>query len=143
MLTFFSFLISGVILDRFTKYWASLTLPGNPIDLWPRVLRLQVFRNETFLFSPIDASVVIFVVSLLVLLLVAVWGVRFNTWSSTAGQIGYALVFAGAGSNLFDRLFQGYILDFLRISDFTVINLADVLIVVGLLILLVKFIKKD
>ena len=142
MLSFFSFFVSGVIVDRVLKYWASLTLPGHPIILWPGVFELRAYRNFTFLFSPIDSTLIIFSVSIVVLVFLIVLGIWLDTWSTAAGKVGYALLLAGAGSNLFDRLFQGYILDYVRIVNVTVFNFADILIVIGLIILLIAFIRR-
>ena len=58
----------------------------------------------------------------------------------------YVLV-SGALGNFIDRIFRGYVVDFIYVSliDFPVFNLADVYVVCGgiLLLLLVCFYYKD
>ncbi len=46
-------------------------------------------------------------------------------------SIGLALIVAGAGSNIIDRIFLGYVRDFVNLGVVT-INLADAYIVLGL-----------
>lgn len=50
------------------------------------------------------------------------------------------LVLAGGIGNLIDRLFRGYVIDYIDINnlfEFPVFNLADVFIVVGITILII------
>lgn len=44
-------------------------------------------------------------------------------------------IIAGAISNLLDRLFYGYVLDYIDISFFTIFNLADIMITGGVIML--------
>ena len=53
---------------------------------------------------------------------------------------GLVLVIAGASSNLIDRVFFGFTIDYLRILT-SVINVADIMIISGVLILLLP--KKE
>lgn len=49
----------------------------------------------------------------------------------------------GAISNMVDRLQYGYVIDYLELKYFTVFNLADVMISIGVLILIFKLLKTD
>jgi signal peptidase II len=63
-----------------------------------------------------------------------------NIWP----QIGVGMVLGGAFSNLIDRFrFEGGVVDYLNITFYTVLNLADIFIFVGLLILIYKFWNYD
>ena len=54
-------------------------------------------------------------------------------------HVGYALIVAGALSNLYDRLVFGYVIDWAYLGRWwPVINIADVMIGVGVIVLLVK-----
>jgi signal peptidase II len=46
------------------------------------------------------------------------------------------LVFGGAVSNLFDRIYRGYVVDYIHFSFGSTFNLADVLIVAGICLLM-------
>lgn len=52
------------------------------------------------------------------------------------------LIFAGALSNLVDRFTHGFVIDYIDLKYFTVFNLADVMITMGVVILLFNLIFK-
>jgi signal peptidase II len=52
------------------------------------------------------------------------------------GKIVFMLILSGAVSNIIDRLFLGYVRDFLDIGLGFTFNLADAMVVVGLMIIL-------
>lgn len=54
---------------------------------------------------------------------------------------GGGLMLGGGISNLFDRFFYGGVLDFISLPLVPVFNLADALIVSGVLVLLVDFFR--
>ncbi len=45
------------------------------------------------------------------------------------------LIVAGASSNLFDRFVYGYVIDYISVPFFTVFNLADALICIGVILI--------
>jgi len=57
-------------------------------------------------------------------------------------DIAFAFFLAGAVGNLVDRIFLGYVRDFLRLDfvDFAIFNLADVFINIGVVLLVVFFV---
>jgi signal peptidase II len=56
--------------------------------------------------------------------------------------MGKSLIIGGAIGNLIDRIFYGYVTDFIAISNFTIFNLADAFIFSGF-ILIILFLKKN
>lgn len=54
---------------------------------------------------------------------------------------GFDFVLAGAFGNLFDRLFKGFVVDFIDLRFWPVFNFADVFVTLGVLILLYKIYK--
>ncbi len=54
-----------------------------------------------------------------------------------------ALVVGGALGNVIDRIFRGYVVDFVAVGEFPRFNLADSAITVGVLLLLVAMVRDD
>ena len=50
----------------------------------------------------------------------------------------WQLIFAGGVSNLIDRIFRGYVVDFIQMKFFGIFNIADVFIVISVCILILK-----
>ena len=53
----------------------------------------------------------------------------------------YALIVAGAASNIFDRVFYGFVIDFMYIQLFPIFNVADTAISIGAVALFVYLMK--
>jgi len=57
--------------------------------------------------------------------------------------LSFSLILVGALSNLLDRLQYGVVIDYISIPVFTAFNLADVMILVGVIILIGKVLVKQ
>jgi signal peptidase II len=107
--------------------------PTNPVQLPGGLITLWLTRNPGAAFSMGENITVVFTaVSILALLAVAVWAlprVRHRGWAVAAG-----LLLAGIAGNLSDRLFrepgpfQGYVVDFIQLRYFAIVNVADIFI---------------
>lgn len=130
------FFVAGLLflgLDRWTKY---LALHDVQYSLgW---FNFGLFQNTGIVFSwPLPSRLA--VGFMIVALVVVIWlwlkhrqGDRYKMW-------GAGLMMLGAASNVFDRLRCGYVIDWAYFGPwFPVFNLADVLVVVGLVLYLRK-----
>jgi signal peptidase II len=122
-------------LDRATKIWAFRELL-RPQVLIDRLLQLEFVPNGRiafFLHMPAWASALIMatVIVFLVRLLIQAYAQRQQLLLGALG-----LVFIGACSNLLDRLQHGFVIDFINVPFWSVFNLADVYIVLGIIIVL-------
>lgn len=63
-------------------------------------------------------------------------------YTNKLNPIGLGLIFGGLIGNLLDRLIYSYVIDFIKISIWPAFNLADVFLVIGIIILILKEFKK-
>lgn len=53
-----------------------------------------------------------------------------------------SMVIFGTLSNFYDRIVYGYVIDYIDVPYFTVINIADIMITLGIAIIIIKELKK-
>jgi signal peptidase II len=132
--------------DHATKLAAESALgAGRVITLVPNVLELRYTQNTDVAFSALaqweipHKAVLLLAVSFVVLAATAVMWIRHrrivNGSKWNLADFGYAFVLAGAFGNVLDRLARGYVIDFIHLSHWPIFNVADALIVLGLLAL--------
>lgn len=138
------FLLVGC--DHGTKYWAHTSLKGAPsVELVEGVVDLRYAENDDMAFSllrsvPAEKKrpwfLVIGIVGIAAL--AVTWSARRG--ASVAEQSAYVLMLAGALGNVADRFFRGYVVDFIHVHRWPIFNVADALLVAGMLLyLLVRY----
>ena len=118
--------------ENFTviKNFFYITVAHNTGGAW------SIFSNHSYLF--IVASVIA-----ILLLIKFMFGFKNNFRNNLA----FGFLFGGIFSNLADRVFLGYVRDFLDFKifgyDYPIFNIADVAIVIGVILLIVAVIKGE
>lgn len=136
--------LTVLVVDRSSKEWiASLLSTGSPIELLGSSVRLIRSENRGGLFglfqgsAPLLALLSIGVILLLIFLHEREGGSRPSLMTLTTG-----LLVGGAIGNLFDRLANGFVFDFIDLGvgsvRFWTFNVADMAISLGILLLLVQ-----
>jgi len=145
--------IAVVVLDRATK-WAivqTITL-DDAINIIPGLFRLTHLENTGAAFSLFADSTSPFKTMLLIAFsLGALAVVSFLLWKEraifNAGTLALSLILGGAVGNLWDRLTDGKVTDFLDfyigIHHWPPFNIADSAIVVGALLLLMRMLRTN
>jgi len=131
-----------ISLDRFLKAVA-LANQEQQFDLVGKILKFNYQANYYIAFSLPLAGRLLLVVLILIILALISWSVFY--WFKREGNslIPLNLIVFGASSNLFDRFKYGYVIDYLDLKYFTVFNLADAMIVAGVIWLVVVLNKKS
>jgi lipoprotein signal peptidase len=137
-----NFLISILFLaDRLTKWLAlraaDLTQIFDRFYTETQIFGLRLYKNPNMIFNwQINGALLYGLIffSLAVLL----WLLIKNYQKKNIFLIfSLSLIIAGAISNLIDRLMFGYVIDFLSFFDYSIFNLSDVYIVVGIGLILI------
>ena len=130
-------------IDQFSKYLAATHLiDGNSIELIPGVFELHYLENRGVAFGMLQDMRWVFIpVSLLMMSLLIVLLLRSPMRRQSFFRFCCYLCLAGAIGNLIDRVFLGYVVDFLyfRLIDFPVFNIADCYVVISTILFCVYF----
>lgn len=128
-----STLVLVFAIDRLTKSWAIATL-ATPQVIVPNVLELSYVRNTRIAFFIALPQWVIVSIVMLILFVMIVAVVRAIERNATALVFGLGCIIIGAVSNALDRIRFGAVIDFINVPFWSVFNVADISIVVGVLV---------
>lgn len=135
-------IIAGIVLDRITKIYAVKHFISNPHS--GSLINLTYLENRGAAFGILQDKRILFVILTIAIVLYLLYYFITNLKSNPLVlNIAFSLIISGALGNFYDRLFQGYVVDFLEFAfvDFPVFNVADVFVTVGcgLLIIYILF----
>ena len=129
--------------DQLTKFLAVKYLKGNePVDFIKGIVRFNYSENTGMAFSMLSGARWLFVV----LTVIVCAGILWYLFSNRAKHLwlywSLGVVCAGGIGNLIDRLWLGYVRDFLRFDfiTFPIFNVADVALVTGVIMLIVNIV---
>jgi signal peptidase II len=127
--------------DHATKLAASAALRDRTVDVVPGVLDLQYTENHDVAFSllrsaaiPGRPTVLLLLAAIGCLFVAFVWWRRRHL-ATTLEHVGWSLTMAGAMGNMVDRVLRGYVVDFIHVRHWPIFNVADALVVVGVMLL--------
>jgi len=132
---FWALIILG--LDQATKYWVERTLSlMETLPVWDNVFHLTLLHNTGGAFGlfPQQTRLLIVITIFLFILIIKYYKLfpRRTWWHKAA----FGLLIGGAGGNLLDRVFRGYVVDFLDFQFWPVFNIADMAITVAIFLFL-------
>lgn len=124
--------------DHVTKHAAEATLAeGGAVNVVQGVLELRYTENHDTAFSLLRVLGLTPVPAVLLTMAAVALVAVVSTWFSmrahlgTVQHVGFALVLAGALGNVVDRALRGFVVDFIHLSHWPIFNVADVLVVLG------------
>lgn len=142
VLFIFSITLIIILLDQLIKYLISKYMrPSQSIPLIKNFLYLTYIKNTGAGFGILKGSNTILIfTSLIIIGIILFYFDRIIKEKPI--HIPIALILGGAIGNLIDRLFLGYVIDFIDFRVWPTFNLADSCITIGALWLVVYFWKK-
>lgn len=130
-----------VLCDQLSKIWAVSQLgAGQDIILWENVFHLHYLENTGAawgIFSGRQTLLIVLTSIIIIGMIIYLFKIPKSSY-----QIGYqlalVLIISGAIGNLIDRIFLGYVRDFLYFKwiNFPVFNVADMFVVIGVILLM-------
>jgi len=117
-----------IILDRFSK--------------WLVLDSTLLFKNPKLYFISFDSASLYFLIGAVIILLCFLF---FKSWQKRDFllMMGFSLIILGGLSNLFDRIYFGYVIDWIRVFflPISIFNIADLMIIGGILCLIFHLVK--
>ena len=128
------FLLDLVIKFLVSNYLTTVTVIDN-------FFSLTYVLNDGAAFSILASQTFIIILITLLCLAFVIYELKKNL-NDRVETIAYSLIISGLLGNFVDRLIDGYVIDYLSFKIFNynypVFNLADILIVLGVIIMLIK-----
>ena len=128
-----------VVLDQVSKYFVCEFLQTvDTVPLWNSVFHLTYCENRGAAFGILQNKFgLFFITTLLVVLAVSIFIIKKRP-ENLCLNLSLTLLVGGALGNFIDRMFRGFVVDFLdfRLIHFPVFNLADCFVVCGAALLL-------
>lgn len=119
---------------------------GKSIKVIKNFFYLTYTRNTGAAFSILEDSQILLIIITVIILFFINKNLNRSKLSKTE-TISFGLILGGIFGNLYDRIFYKYVIDFLDFKifgyNYPIFNLADTFIVIGVFILLIKYIKED
>ena len=148
-----SVLIIGLLfaIDQVSKSFAynHLYLNGEGSALKNAIFSLYYVENTGISFSMLNSKMALIIIITSIILAILVYVLlrtpKYKYYMPFSCVL--SVIIAGAIGNLYDRIFRGYVIDFIMLEfiDFPVFNFADICVCVGLfvLVILIFFKYKD
>lgn len=138
-----SIIIVGIILDLVTKMYFQkyFSESASEIVVIPNFFIFTYVKNTGAAYGMFSNSTLLLtIISIAMIIAFVVYDV-FNHSNNILYVIGFSCVISGAIGNLVDRIFLGYVRDFISIRLFNfVFNIADVFVTIGMILFVIYFI---
>lgn len=139
-------IISIVVLfiDQITK--SMIQAYNTNIDILDNLFGLHYYQNTGAAWSILEGKQTILIL-ITIGVLVLVYNMMFSFEEDRLNNFAFGLLFGGILGNLIDRVFYGFVRDFIDIVivgyDFPVFNIADMAIVIGIFLVIVATLKGE
>ena len=135
-----------LLLDQFSKSFITSFMELEESILILPFFDLSYIHNYGVAFGMFDHQLPIIMITTAIAA-VLIYKFAFSFKRNMRNDIAFGFLIGGMMGNLIDRIFYGYVIDFLDFDifgyDFAVFNLADTFVVIGCLLLMYAIIKGE
>lgn len=129
-----------IIIDQLIKLFIKTNITKD-IVIIPKIFKITNVINTGAAFSILKNNNTLLILITIIILVLLNYYIKKNNIENEYFELG--IILGGIVGNLFDRLLYNGVIDYIEISNFPVFNLADSLIVLGIILLIIKEFKKD
>lgn len=136
--------IALILIDQIVKALIMKFIKYKSVTIIKGILSFSYCENKGVAFSIGNGLVPLFIIINLLIIcgLIYYFEKNRNEFKGKLNKIFFTMVIAGGFGNLIDRIFRGFVIDFIDINqlfNFAIFNIADIYIVVGIIGLAVNF----
>ena len=132
--------VIAIIIDQLIKLFIKTNITKD-IVIIPKIFKITNVINTGAAFSILKNNNTLLILISIIILVLLNYYIKKNNIENDYFELG--IILGGIVGNLFDRLLYNGVIDYIEISNFPVFNLADSLIVLGIILLIIKEFKKD
>ena len=134
-----------IIIDQIIKYFISINYTNMPISIIKNVLQVNYIKNFGIAFGIARGSKSIIIITNLIIIgaILSFLFAQSNSLNNIKKML-ISISVAGGIGNLIDRVFRGYVVDYIDITpiiNYPVFNFADILVVLGIVCFAMYLIK--
>lgn len=124
-----------VIIDQLTKLYIYNAKPS--FNIIGNFFRVQYTQNTGTIFGLFENSNLIFIFLAITLCFIIAFYMKKNVPKKSLQEKGFLLILSGGIGNLLDRIFRGFVVDFISIKWIGIFNFADMYIVIGVIFIII------
>lgn len=140
------FAVAIIILDQLTKFLVVKYIDATQVITFiPKVIEFVYVKNNGAAFNILSGRIGLLSIISLVFAIGVVWFMIAKKPQNKIFTTSMLLLFAGAVGNVIDRIFRGFVVDFIKTSfiNFPVFNIADISITCGAALLIIYLLFFD
>ena len=132
-----------IFLDRITKvFFSKILSSGESLPVLRGILEMTLVHNTGIAFGLFKDQGVVFIIIPVIAIALLIYNIFYyknnDQELSRTYIIAFSLILAGAVGNLIDRVYYGYVIDFIDLQIWPVFNIADSSITIGAVIIALK-----
>lgn len=137
-----------IIIDQIIKLMIRLNLEVEEIiSIIPGFFRIYYLQNTGAAFSSFSGMRYLLIIIGIISFIILTRYLSKNSLNSNVEVVSFGMILGGLVGNLVDRILYGVVIDYLSFTIFTyqfaVFNFADILIVVGVIVLIIYMIQQS
>ena len=129
-----------ILIDQLIKYYVFINQPK--AILIPEWLSIYYAQNTGTLFGMAQGSNSILIITSIIIIAIILVIIFKGTTKYSKKRKLWQLILAGGISNLIDRIYRGFVIDYVSLKFFGVCNIADFCIVIGIVLLAIVELKE-
>ncbi|VAW49622.1 Lipoprotein signal peptidase [hydrothermal vent metagenome] len=132
-----------VLIDRITKlFFIDLLSYGESLPIIKNVFHMTLVHNTGIAFGMFKDQGAVFIIIPIIAIILLIFNIYYYKQNdevlSRSYIVAFSLILGGAIGNLIDRIYYGYVIDFIDFRIWPVFNIADSAITIGAVVVAIQ-----